>query len=180
MQKELSYNRVAFPNWHLGVISGTDSGYETTLQSIPSGRCDLGGCAAQPSIQTHPRACLIAVSLGNTAQAKTRAFRIPTPASQPISITMGPDGNFWFTEQNSSRVARVTPQGVITEFQTPTFSFPFNITPGPDGNIWFSEGSTGQIASITPAGLITEIMFSTFDASSESRADPTVTSGSAT
>lgn len=109
---------------------------------------------------------LIAVALGNAAQARTRAFPIPTPTSQPISITMGADGNFWFTEQNSSRVARITPQGVITEFQTPTFSFPFDITPGPDGNIWFSEGSTGQIAFITPAGLITEIMFSTFDASS--------------
>lgn len=108
---------------------------------------------------------LVALFLGTTAQARTRAFRIPTPSSQPISITMGPDGNFWFTEQNSSRVARITPQGVITEFQTPTFSFPYDITPVPDGNIWFSEGSTGQIAFITPAGQITEIMFSTFDAS---------------
>jgi hypothetical protein len=58
---------------------------------------------------------LVAVSLGNTAQAKSRSFPISAPTSQPISITMGPDGNFWFTEQNSSRVARITPLGVITE-----------------------------------------------------------------
>ena len=122
---------------------------------------------------------LVAVSLGNTAHAKTRSFAIPTPTSQPISVTMGSDGNFWFTEQNSSRVARITPLGVITEFVTPTFSFPFDITPGPDGNIWFSEGSTGQIAFITPAGEITEIMFSLFDASSGITAGPDGISGSA-
>jgi virginiamycin B lyase len=108
---------------------------------------------------------LLALWLGNIAQARTRAVPIPT-GSQPISITRGPDGNFWFTLQNSSQVARITPQGVITEFRTPTFSFPFDITPGPDGNVWFSEGSTGQIGFITPSGEITEIMFSTFDASS--------------
>lgn len=107
---------------------------------------------------------LIAFALGSPVQAKTHSVRIPTPASQPIAITQGDDGNFWFTEANSSRVARVTPQGLITEFVTPTFSFPFDITPGPDGNIWFSEGSIGQIAFITPAGQITEIQFANFDA----------------
>ncbi|PYL71707.1 MAG: hypothetical protein DMF26_18575 [Verrucomicrobia bacterium] len=89
-----------------------------------------------------------------------RSFPIPSSDSQPISITLGPDGNFWFTEQNRSQVARITPQGVITEFLTPTFSFPIGITAGPDGNIWFSEGaagSGGQIAFITPDGHIEEI-----------------------
>lgn len=108
---------------------------------------------------------LASVALTTDASARTRAYPIPT-GSQPISITMGPDGNFWFTLQNSSQVARITPGGVITEFRTPTFSFPFDITPGPDGNVWFSEGSSGQIAYITPQGDITEIMFSLFDASS--------------
>ena len=107
---------------------------------------------------------LAATSLAGVTEARTRSIPIPTPTSQPFAITMGPDGNFWFTEANTSRVARLTPQGVITEFVTPTFSFPFDITPGPDGNIWFSEGSTGQIAFITPAGQITEIQFSNFDA----------------
>jgi streptogramin lyase len=92
---------------------------------------------------------------GNSAQARTRGFPIPT-GSQPISITMGADGNFWFTLQNSSQVARITPQGVITEFRTPTFSFPFDITPGPDGNLWFTEQQGGKIGRITTNGVITE------------------------
>jgi len=93
-----------------------------------------------------------------------RSFPIPSSDSQPISITLGPDGNFWFTEQNRSQVARITPDGVITEFLTPTFSFPIGITVGPDGNIWFGEGAAGSeglIAFITPDGQIEEIVFST-------------------
>ena len=103
---------------------------------------------------------LLTFSLGQAAQARVQAFPIPTPDSQPISIILGPDGNLWFTEQNASNVARVTPDGVITEFRTPTFSFPLDITAGPDGNVWFSEGAVGQIAFITPSGRIKEILFS--------------------
>lgn len=108
---------------------------------------------------------LVALLLGQTTLAMARSFPIQD-GRQPISITQGPDRNFWFTLQDSSKVGQITPQGVITLFTTPTFSFPFDITPGPDGNIWFSEGSTGQIAFITPAGQITEIQFSFFDTSS--------------
>jgi len=95
--------------------------------------------------------------------AQRQSFLIPSSDSQPISITLGPDGNFWFTEQDRSQVARITPDGVTTEFLTPTFSFPIGITAGPDGNIWFAEGaagSGGQIAFITPDGQIEEIVFS--------------------
>jgi virginiamycin B lyase len=90
--------------------------------------------------------------------------------SQPFAITMGPDGNFWFTLSNSNEVARISPLGKFTYFRTPTLSNPAFITPGPDGNIWFGEGSTGKIASITLKGstrtaAITEIQFSFFGVS---------------
>jgi virginiamycin B lyase len=85
--------------------------------------------------------------------------------SQPFAITIGADGNFWFTLSNSNEVARITPHGKISYFVTPTLSNPAFITPGPDGNIWFGEGSTGKIASVTPAGAITEFQFSFFGVS---------------
>src|SRR2546428_13340694 len=68
-----------------------------------------------------------------------RFFPIPSPNAQPIEIVLGPDGNLWFTEQNTSAVGRVTPDGVITEFPTPTSGFPDDISAGPDGNVWFTE-----------------------------------------
>jgi streptogramin lyase len=105
-------------------------------------------------------AALAVSGVSGTAETRIRSFPIPTPESQPISIIQGPDGNLWFTEQNASNVVRVTPNGEITEYRTPTFSFPLDITAGPDGNVWFSEGAVGQIAFITPSGHIEEIPFS--------------------
>ncbi len=47
-----------------------------------------------------------------------KSFRIPTAHSQPRHITLGSDGNMWFTESdmNVSQIGRVDPRGNITEF----------------------------------------------------------------
>src|SRR6185503_20161511 len=93
------------------------------------------------------------------------SFPVPK-GSQPIEITLGPDGNLWYTIQNSSRIGRITPGGDSTTFRTPEFSTPSDIVAGPDGNLWFTEGSTGKIGRITTDGAITEFMFSFFGVSS--------------
>jgi streptogramin lyase len=72
-------------------------------------------------------------------------------------MAAGPDGNVWIAETDVSKIARVTPAGDITEFDTPTaFSLPRGIVTGPDGNLWFGEGNNNAIGRITPAGVITE------------------------
>jgi streptogramin lyase len=80
--------------------------------------------------------------------------------SSPDGITAGPDGNLWFTEQNSpGRIGRITPAGTITEFTAglTANSFPTGIAAGPDGNLWFTEqNNPGRIGRITPTGTITE------------------------
>jgi virginiamycin B lyase len=51
--------------------------------------------------------------------ASLKQFRVPTDNSQPRSITNGSDGNRWFTlgtENVPSKIGRITPAGVITEF----------------------------------------------------------------
>jgi virginiamycin B lyase len=98
------------------------------------------------------------------AQTQTRTFPI-TNGSGAFDIARGSDGNFWFTLSNSNKVARVTPNGRITYFRTPSLSNPAFITAGPDGNLWFGEGSTGAIAFVTPAGQVKEIQFSFFGVS---------------
>src|SRR6266446_4391040 len=109
---------------------------------------------------------VVALSVASAAAQAIpqRSFPI-RGGSQPFSITLGADGNFWFTLSNSNEVARITPRGQISYFVTPSLSNPAFITPGPDGNIWFGEGSTGKIAFVTPAGDITEIQFSFFGVS---------------
>jgi len=107
-------------------------------------------------------AVLAGSASGQAAPVKSVPIR---QGSQPFAITMGEDGNFWFTLSNGGKVARITPRGQISYFTTPSLSNPAFITPGPDGNIWFGEGSTGKIASITPDGVITEYQFSFFGVS---------------
>src|SRR5579862_8306665 len=43
-------------------------------------------------------------------------------------ITLGPDGNLWFTEYAGNRIGRITPSGVVTEF-----SDGISAGAGPDG-----------------------------------------------
>src|SRR5215472_14322824 len=105
--------------------------------------------------------------LAGGAAAQTAPFKtFPIHGgAQPFAITMGEDGNFWFTLANSTEVARITPRGSINYYRTSSLSNPAFITPGPDGNVWFGEGSTGKIASVTPDGVITEYQFSFFGVS---------------
>ena len=88
---------------------------------------------------------LLIVVLSQVAAGPTlKTFRIPTDNSQPRDITLGADGNMWFTESelNVSQIGRVDAKGNITEFVVPTrFSQPSEIIAGPDGALWFTEPS---------------------------------------
>jgi streptogramin lyase len=92
-------------------------------------------------------------------------FDIPRPHAMypgtPAGITLGPDGNIWFTEPLGNTIGRITPDGTLTEFQLSTSSAdPDGITVGPDGNLWFTEANQftngNKIGRITPDGAITE------------------------
>ena len=77
---------------------------------------------------------------------ETTEFPTPTANSGPTGVAPGPDGNLWFTEEQSNSIGRITPTGALTEFTIPTASGkPYGITPGPDGNLWFTEGRASKI-----------------------------------
>ncbi len=84
-------------------------------------------------------------------------------------LTVGPDGNVWFTEvvsagsraRPSGAVGRITSAGAITVFTHGIHAAPEAITAGSDGNLWFTENAAsptapGAMARITPAGMVTE------------------------
>jgi virginiamycin B lyase len=84
-------------------------------------------------------------------------FPLPHPNSAPRILARGADGNLWFSEHTGNRMARITQNGVITEWDVPTpNSQPRAIALGADGNIWFGMFAGGKIGRITPAGVITE------------------------
>lgn len=79
---------------------------------------------------------------------------------ETYGVTVLADGTAFATEPYTSRIARITPAGIVTEFPTPTRDAgPASIATGPDGNAWFTEtglGGTAAVARITPDGRITE------------------------
>ena len=99
-------------------------------------------------------------------RGRSPSSRFPTPDSGPRALAAGPDGNIWFSEFNASKIGRITPQGVITEFPLPRpNSGPGDITAGADGNMWFVElagtmdgrkPDGNRVGRITMSGVVTE------------------------
>jgi streptogramin lyase len=123
-------------------------------QAAISGQPTLAtGAPGQAAISGQP-------TLATGAPGTISEVPLPTAGANDLnSITAGPDGNLWFTEQSSSgnvkNIGRITPQGVITEFPvSTTYSGPLSIAAGPDGNLWFTEMGN-QIGRITPGGIVT-------------------------
>jgi streptogramin lyase len=77
------------------------------------------------------------------------------PSADVVSfngMTLGPDGNVWFTE--ASHVGKITPGGTITEFLFKDGSgnnYYDGITAGPDGNLWVAEYFAATVTKVVPA-----------------------------
>jgi streptogramin lyase len=108
-----------------------------------------------PGAQSGPATIVTPEGSATSSQSLTivPGFKIPN------SITAGPDGNLWFTE-DVGNIGRIKPSGAIKEFPLPSgASDPTGIASGADGNLWFTEnGAIGgnKIGRITPSGMITE------------------------
>ena len=87
----------------------------------------------------------------------------PIPSMFPGDITAGPDGNLWFTGNDS--IVRMTTSGAVTVFTGPDITGPFAISSGPDGALWFTNYSSpgdawfanygGSVGRITTSGNVT-------------------------
>jgi streptogramin lyase len=80
----------------------------------------------------------------------------------PSQLSLGPDGNVWFTYVESNWIGRITPSGTITQFPpqvsgvTTPIGSPWGITTGPNGTLAFTTGIPGgcTISLITTSGQI--------------------------
>jgi len=87
-------------------------------------------------------------------------YRLYRTTGETYGIAVLRDGTVFATEPYTSRIARITPSGRVTEYPTPTpDAGPGAIAVGPDGNAWFTEmglAGTAKIGRITPQGRISE------------------------
>lgn len=93
-----------------------------------------------------------------TPSGNVTQFDLPGSGGFPTRLTVGPDGNVWFTEMPEDRVGKITPSGSIQTFQLPTGTRPAAIATGADGNLWVAEekDKPGALGRITPSGQYTE------------------------
>ncbi|HRY09630.1 MAG: hypothetical protein H6526_09075 [Actinobacteria bacterium] len=65
-------------------------------------------------------------------------------------IASGPDGNMWVTlDSGTNDVARIAPDGTVTEYNSANMTNPVGIAAGPDGNLWVTQ--TNGVARFAPA-----------------------------
>jgi streptogramin lyase len=76
---------------------------------------------------------------------------------EPTGITLGPDGNIWFTNDvpQGGSIGRITPGGVVSNFSGSGVLDPREITAGPDGALWFTNFGNMSIGRISTTGVVT-------------------------
>jgi streptogramin lyase len=75
---------------------------------------------------------------GASRAAKITEYTIPTAASSPNDITVGPDGRLWFTETNANQIGTLTTAGVFHEYPISRADMgPLGIAAGPNKTLFF-------------------------------------------
>jgi virginiamycin B lyase len=92
----------------------------------------------------------------NPRNGATEEFAIPTPASEPLGLTVGADGALWFVERTAGKVGRMTLDGAFTEYPLAPGAVPNRIVTGPDGAVWFTELRANKLGRLTVDGQLSE------------------------
>ena len=72
-------------------------------------------------------------------------YSIPTVCTNPLAIVTDYDGNVWFTETNTGKLAKFDPTTLtFTEYDNPSWpeggrSMMWGIDYSPDGSVWFTD-----------------------------------------
>jgi streptogramin lyase len=118
----------------IGIVSGPDG----NLWFVESGGAPAGNKVGKMNTQGEL-----------LAEYPTPTQITDTHKSGPVELTVGPDGNIWIVEGQGNKIASVTMDGQITEYDAPTpNSFPDGITTGPDGRLWFIEADGDKVGVI--------------------------------
>jgi virginiamycin B lyase len=92
-------------------------------------------------------------------KGKMRTWDVPQPGKLPHDPAVDPQGNIWFTLQESGQIARFIPDTQEWKlFIVPTpDSGPHGLVSDAKGNIWFTENYAGKIGRLDPkSSLVAE------------------------
>ncbi len=93
------------------------------------------------------------VAAAGTLPEYVEEYSVPTPASAPLAIAVDGNGIVWFTECNSSKLARFDPANHgFTEYTVPGVGDMWGVTLDHSGFVWFTQYS-GK-GSVSPGGMV--------------------------
>jgi streptogramin lyase len=122
-----------------------------------SGTCELYGIASAGGKIWFADGHQGQIRSMTTAGTELREYQPPSFGSGTYDLTLGPDGNLWFTEYTTNKVCSMTLSGNFgSEFPLSAGSGPRAIASGPDGNVWFVEVDGNRIGRVTPKGKVDE------------------------
>jgi len=135
----------AYNDWQVARIENPGAGPDPVDDTgiVPDG--GIGGDSGPPCPST-------TTSVGPYTVSE---FPVPTAKTGPDEIALGPDGNVWFSEQDTDHLGKVSPAGCIQEYTPPRSSVGISdLVAGPDGYLWFTSGSDDLIGHIAVDGLL--------------------------
>ena len=183
--------------WYTDEVTGVYTFSPASLQPVPcpsASRSPAVGCAvssgnvAPTGIVAGPDGALWFTQSNGGNPSNGRAYfpasigrlttlgaytAYPVPASARSvpgldAITVGPNGNLWFTETAVDRIGEITPKAanpVIREFTLPAgdhlapgvgspITSADTIASGPGGDIWFTEQGSNAIGVMSTSGVL--------------------------
>lgn len=107
-----------------------------------------------------------------------RTYSLP-PGDAISSMTLGGDGNFWFTDNQQNAIGRMTPSGSLNEYRLPSANAlgppwygQWQIATACDGAVWFSEPGPNKVGRMDAHATLSEIALPTAGATPEAVAAP--------
>ena len=175
---EVKYNSGVFNSAAIGIYTPATNTFNEVSMNGPSGEEPFGIAVgsdgniwfteAVPD-SSHPGSFLSsAVGVVNPTSLTVSEFPLSKPSGGvtpfPSRITVGPDGNIWFTDSANGAIGSLNPTshaiGPLNPIPTTVVPNPnpVGITAGPDGNLWFADtsGAVGQVTLDTKLAITTE------------------------
>ncbi|MDQ6806640.1 MAG: hypothetical protein M3065_17120, partial [Actinomycetota bacterium] len=107
----------------------------------------------KPRLAPRAAASAHAASVVGPGPPTLTTYPLPTASASPNDITVGPDGNLWVPYEFDSHIAKVTPSGMATEYDTGQFLIFPRLVAGSDGNLWMMDGGL-SVRKVSTAGAI--------------------------
>jgi len=135
------------------LTGATGASFSVANASIADNQAQFHVVLADPagSAASDPATLKVTATLGESQVEAS----LP-PHSVPTGITVGPDGNLWFTNAGAGQIGKLdalTHQVALVNLPDPACR-PLGITTGPDGNLWFTEEVNGKLGVMTTAGVL--------------------------